>query len=167
MNRRFLVSMGSIVLMMLACNLPVAPGPEAAAPLPGETVEAAPTELAAGEYLDFIVEIVSIDKDVIVQAETPWTWVTYQVTNLGNVTYYEDMHLKMNRNGVDGSGYMLVEGPFEPGVPVESAVAVGADQYWDVGDYVFYITVDYNDRVPESDEENNRSTTINFTVVAP
>src|SRR3990172_6649282 len=88
MNQRFPYAAGLIVLVMLACNFPLAaliPGSDSPAPTPssdlpaptstsdspvpspGSTIELPATDTQAADGSDFILEIVSIDNTTIVR----------------------------------------------------------------------------------------------------
>jgi serine/threonine protein kinase len=117
---------------------------------------------------DLVVSIVSIDRTIIVQGQQPWTWITYRVSNVGQVSTPAGMvYLRNWVNNAPASGYMTVNGPISPGGSVEAKFAVGHDNGWPVGKYTVQVEVDYQHLVDESNENNNVSAGISFVVVSP
>lgn len=161
----FLVLMSMIGL---SCNLPN----RSVIEIPSETPVNTPIQDVSNTpstngLPDFIVEILSIDNNTIVQSADPWTWIHYRVTNIGTATYPDEVKLIGMENQNPGSGYMIVEGPFAPNQSIDSKFAVGHNSYWLGGDYVYAIIVDYQNLIMELNENNNTSNEITFKVVVP
>lgn len=115
---------------------------------------------------DLVVKITSIDHTTIVFRQQPWTWVHYEVSNVGTAsTPAGQIYLRAWVNGSPSSGYMTVPGPLAPGASVASKFAVGHDNGWPPGDFRLHIEVDYRQILGESREDNNRSQEITFRVV--
>jgi uncharacterized protein YraI len=138
------------------CNLDVTT-------LPSGTVPPTPTP---PRLPDLTVEIVGIDNTTIVHGEQPWTWIHYRVSNTGNeATPGGPIYLRIWKNGSPASGYMVVDGPIQPGDAATGKFAVGHSSDWPVGSYTVRVEVDYLDDIEESDEGNNLSDSVSFEVV--
>jgi hypothetical protein len=138
--------------------------------LPSGTVPPTPTptHTPPPELPDLTVEIVGIDNTTILHGEQPWTWIQYRVTNAGSeATPTRPIYLRIWKNGSPASGYMVVDGPIQPGDEATGEFAVGHDSEWPVGLYTVQLEVDYPGDIEESDEGNNLSDTIAFDVIPP
>ena len=164
-----------LIFAALACNLPDA---AATAPVsldtspelePSPTVIElpAPTATPSGPLPDLVVTITAIDSPTIVLAQEPWTWVHYEVTNIGEAATPEEIRLLDTLNGEATSGYLSVDGPLQPQQSVAGQFAVGHQDHWQTGSYELVIIVDYWDAIFESNEDNNASQSLQFEVVAP
>jgi hypothetical protein len=150
---------------LVDCNVNLGTLPPGTAP-PTPTFTPTPTPTPA--LPDLVVDSVSIDRNEIVYAEQPWTWIHYRVTNAGKASTPEGrIYLRAWKNGSPSSGYMVVDGPIPPGGHVASKFAVGHDSGWPVGAYSVRVEVDYRNEIVEGDETNNLSALITFQVIQP
>lgn len=113
---------------------------------------------------DLTVSIDSIGKSSVIYAETPWTWVTYHVNNIGSVASTGPIYLRILNYSTAKTGYMTVDPIAAGSSSVSKTFAVGHDSSWPVGTYSIKLEVDYNGAITEANEANNFSNEIYFTV---
>ncbi|MHA2099472.1 MAG: NosD domain-containing protein [Candidatus Kariarchaeaceae archaeon] len=124
--------------------------------------------------VDLVVSDISIPNTTIPYGANPWTWVSFKIRNNGlsnlNDTFIIGDLVDATRNGVPYSngGYFNVttySWPLFPGDEANHSFAVGHDSVWPVGEYSIRVRVDPWDSVSETDESNNISPELRFTVV--
>ncbi len=120
--------------------------------------------ITASPKPDLTVSIDSIGKSSIIYGETPWTWVTYHVNNIGSVASTGPIYIQILNYGAAKSGYMAVDSVAAGSSSVSKTFAVGHDSAWPVGAYSIKLEVDYNGMIAEANETNNYSNEIYFTV---
>jgi hypothetical protein len=157
-----------IILAGLACNLP---GYEQNQPEKDETAPTSTDDASSspqGSLPDLVVDSITIESTTIVLESTPWTWITFQVTNIGNAPTSDVVQAAMHLNGEKFGGYFELEGvPLQPGESASHQFAVGDKDYWPLGSHTLEVIVDYFHEIEESNEDNNTSNPITFEIVAP
>jgi subtilase family serine protease len=121
---------------------------------------------------DLVVSAISIPNTTIIYGKTPWTWVSFTVKNQGAAPVtgvaLQGQIVNMSRNGEPYStgGYFNINytDPLAPGDTATHQFAVGHDSVWPVGSYSLQVKVDHVNAVPESNENNNVSAPLSFTV---
>lgn len=113
---------------------------------------------------DLTVALIKIDQTVIPYGAKPWTWVHYQVRNIGQAPVNQDVYLRIIKNNAPSSGHIKVSGPIAAGGSKTGKFAVGHDRGWPRGRYQIVMEVDYRLQVDESNERNNLSRPMRFVV---
>jgi hypothetical protein len=121
-----------------------------------------------GSLPDFVVDSISIESTTIVRGAEPWTWITFQVTNIGPAPSPEVVEAHMTVNGEKSGGYFQLENcPLLPGESTTHQFAMGHNDTYALGSQTLVVIVDYFDAIEESNEDNNSSNPIVFEIVAP
>ncbi len=117
---------------------------------------------------DLKITSITIDNTTIVYKATPWTWIHFTTENGGesDATSVRAQLANIFKDGspITPSGYIDIGNVTASG-SVTKSFAVGHDSGWPPGNYSLQVMVDYLDSVEESDETNNLSPTISFTVI--
>ncbi|OLS22682.1 MAG: hypothetical protein HeimC3_29560 [Candidatus Heimdallarchaeota archaeon LC_3] len=127
--------------------------------------------------VDLVISDISIPTTIIVSNQTPWTRITFVIRNIG-VFPLNDSSITADLVNVtkDGSpytpgGFMEVNTysvPLFPGQTASWTFAVGHDAAWPVGEYSLQVYTDHRGTstyIPESNELNNLSPELRFSVV--
>lgn len=130
---------------------------------------------ASSDQPDLVISDISIDNPTILYGATPWTWIHFEVENVGNgdvsgLSQIRAISVNVTKDGVPfpTSGYcnVVISDPFEPGDTATHRFAVGHESsYFTPGVYTLQMEVDSNDMVDESNENNNLSSVIQFEIV--
>ncbi len=121
---------------------------------------------------DLIVSAITIPKSVVVYQESPWTWVTVTVKNVGP-GILQSGTLRAGLSGCTRNGQTFTTGgyftiaysaPLYPGQTATHSFAVGHSSSWPVGVYSLRVKVDPDDLIDEASERNNLSAALAFDV---
>lgn len=155
-----------IVMASSACNFPDMNQNQ---PDGDETAPVSPDDASPHENLpDLVVDSITIESTTIVREATPWTWITFQVTNIGDATTPDVVQAAMHLNGEKFGGYFeLEDAPLQPGESATHKFAVGDLEYWPLGSHSLEVIADYFREIEESNEDNNKSNPITFEIVTP
>lgn len=131
------------------------------------------TQKGSVELPDLIVSKIEIPSAIIKYSEQPWTWATFTIKNIGSGEVPEVpihcniVNAKFNNLPLNHGGYFDIS--YIPPLAVNQEVihrfAVGHDSLWPAGKYTLQVKVDYTNQIKESNELNNISSTVSFTVV--
>lgn len=145
-------------------STPITPSPSPSVTLsPTPSPSPSPTP---GEP-DLVFESVSIEDSSIIRGEKPFTTVDFRVKNQGSGTVQAGtIEVRIWDNGSLKTGTLTVSGPLDPGETASDAFAVGNDKAWSLGSHALYLEVDRQDKISESNENNNQSRTLNFNIAA-
>jgi hypothetical protein len=123
---------------------------------------------STGNLPDLVVDSITIPSTTVIREAEPWTWITFQVTNIGNGPTPDVVKAAMHLNGEKIGGYFLIEGaPLLPGESATHKFAVGEMDYWPLGSHTLEVIADYFLEIEESNEDNNTSDPLNLEIVAP
>lgn len=157
-----------IVVTGLACNFPRMnqSQPDLETVSPPTTGDSPPPP--AGNLPDLVVDSITIPTTSIVQGAEPWTWVTFQVTNIGSGPTPEEVQAHFTLDGEKFGGYFKLENcPLQPGESTTHQFAIGHNDTYPIGTHTLVVIADYFDAIEESKEDNNSSTPIVLDITAP
>lgn len=155
-----------------------------------------PVTLVDPDLPDLVVSSITLPAGVteIVYGASPATWVTFTVRNDGGpidpstlpqvcdgtglchgVLRVHTVDATRTADGVTTTyedayfGYMniAISDTFNTGDEISNSFAVGHDTTWPAGDWVIHVEVDPHGVVTESNEANNVSASLSFTVIDP
>jgi len=143
-------------------STPITPSPS-----PTSSPSPTPSPTPTPGKPDLVIESVSVGKSRIMRGERPFTTVDFRIKNQGSGPVQAgNIDIRIWDNGSLKTGTLTVSGPLDPGNTVSDAFAVGNDKAWSLGSHSLYLEVDRQDKIAESNENNNHSRTLNFNIVA-
>ncbi len=121
---------------------------------------------------DLVVTHLTIPKSPVVYQESPWTWVTMTVKNIGpGIVQSGTLRAEVSgstRNGEpfsNGVSFTLsYSAPLYPGQTATHEFVVGHNMNWPVGVYSLRVRVDPDNLIAEANERNNLSAALAFDV---